>query len=42
MYPWNVIGDAWGNTVWLPSQAGASLDEVEFQTIIESCWLNDL
>ena len=32
-YPWNVLGDAWGQTVWLPSQAGAGLEELEFDCI---------
>jgi len=36
MYPWNVISDAWGMTVWLPSQAGASLDEVDFQQMVNT------
>lgn len=40
-YPWNVIGDTWGMTIWLPSMAGADLEEVELQTI-QDCWLNDL
>ena len=33
-YPWNVIIDAWGQTVWLPSQAGVGLEEVEYSTIL--------
>jgi len=35
-YPWNVIGDAWGETVWLPSQAGKGLEDVEYKTILET------
>ena len=34
-YPWNIIGDAWGQTVWLPSQAGKGLEEVEYGTILQ-------
>jgi hypothetical protein len=34
-YPWNVIGDSWGQTVWLPSQAGKGLEEVEYETILK-------
>jgi len=34
-YPWNVIGDAWGQTVWLPSQAGKGLEDVEYETILK-------
>jgi len=41
MYPWNVIGDAWGMTVWLPSQAGKGPEEVELQTI-QDCLLDDV
>jgi hypothetical protein len=33
IYPWNVVGDSWGNTIWLPSQAGECLDDVEFKAI---------
>jgi hypothetical protein len=33
IYPWNVIGDSWGMTIWLPSQAGECLDDVEFKAI---------
>jgi hypothetical protein len=33
-YPWNVIGDSWGQTVWLPSQAGKGLEDVEYETIL--------
>jgi hypothetical protein len=36
IYPWNVIGDSWDRTIWLPSQAGESLDDVEFETIKSS------
>ncbi len=35
-YPWNIIGDAWGQTVWLPSQAGKGLEEVEYGTILQT------
>jgi len=35
-YPWNIIGDAWGQTVWLPSQAGAGLEELEFDSILST------
>lgn len=35
-YPWNTIGDSWGQTVWLPSQAGKGLEDVEYQTILET------
>ena len=34
-YPWNIIGDAWGQTVWAPSQAGKGLEEVEYGTILQ-------
>jgi len=34
-YPWNVIGDSWGQTVWLPSQAGKGLEDVEYETILK-------
>jgi hypothetical protein len=34
-YPWNVIGDSWSQTIWLPSQAGSGLDEVEYETILK-------
>jgi hypothetical protein len=34
-YPWNVIGDAWGQTIWLPSQAGKGLEDVEYKAILE-------
>ena len=40
-YPWNVLGDSWVNTVWLPSQAGDGLEDVEFQTILSS-WANGI
>ena len=33
-YPWNTIGDAWGQTVWLDSQAGKGLEDVEYETIL--------
>ena len=35
-YPWNVICDAWGQTVLLPSPAGKGLEEVEFQTMVNT------
>jgi len=34
-YPWNIIGDAWGQTIFLPSQAGKGLEEVEYDTIFQ-------
>jgi hypothetical protein len=34
-YPWNVLGDSWGQTVWLPSQAGKGLEDVEYETILK-------
>jgi len=33
--PWNAIGDAWAQTVFLPSKAGDGLSEVEYETILE-------
>jgi hypothetical protein len=33
--PWNAIGDAWTQTVFLPSNAGDGLSEVEYETILE-------
>lgn len=33
--PWNAIGDAWEQTVFLPSKAGDGLSEVEYDTILE-------
>ena len=33
--PWNTIGDAWEQTVFLPSKAGDGLSEVEYDTILE-------
>jgi hypothetical protein len=33
-YPWNVLGDSWGQTVWLPSQAGKGLEDLEYETIL--------
>jgi hypothetical protein len=33
IYPWNVIGDCWGNTIWLPSQAGEELTKEEYEHI---------
>ena len=38
-YPWNVIGDSWGMTIWLPSQAGKGLEEIEFEIIL-GCVIN--
>jgi hypothetical protein len=35
-YPWNTIGDAWGQTVWLPSQAGKGLEDLEYETILST------
>jgi hypothetical protein len=35
-YPWNVIVDSWGQTVWLPSQAGKGLEDVEYETILNT------
>jgi hypothetical protein len=35
-YPWNVIVDSWENTVWLPSQAGKGLEDVEYETILNT------
>lgn len=35
-YPWNVLGDSWGQTVWLPSQAGKGLEDVEYETILST------
>ena len=36
VYPWNVISDDWGQTVWFPSQAGVGLEEVEYSTILDT------
>jgi len=33
-YPWNQISDNWGQTIWLPSQAGKGCSDVEYSTII--------
>ena len=33
-YPWNVLSDAWGQVVYLPSQAGKGLEDVEYDTIL--------
>jgi von Willebrand factor type A domain len=33
--PWNAIGDAWAQTVFLPSKAGDGLSDVEYKTILE-------
>ena len=35
-YPWNEIADAWGQTVWLPSQAGKGLEDVDYDTILST------
>jgi hypothetical protein len=35
-YPWNEICDAWGQTVYLPSQAGKGLEDVEYSTILDT------
>ena len=35
-YPWNQISDAWGQTVYLPSQAGKGLEDVEYSTILDT------
>jgi hypothetical protein len=35
-YPWNVISDVWGQTVYLPSQAGKGLEDVEYSTILDT------
>ena len=35
-YPWNEISDAWGQTVYLPSQAGKGLEDVEYATILDT------
>jgi len=34
-YPWNVLSDTWQQTVWLPSQAGKGLEDVEYETILK-------
>ena len=34
-YPWNIISDAWGQVVYLPSQAGKGLEDVEYDTILD-------
>ena len=39
IYPWNVIGDSWQNTVWLPSQAGKGLNDIEYETVLD-CSIN--
>ena len=38
-YPWNVLGDAWGQTIWLLSQAGRGLEEIEFRAMLD-CVVN--
>jgi len=35
-YPWNVLADTWGQTVWLQSQAGKGMEDVEYQTILST------
>jgi hypothetical protein len=35
-YPWNTITEAWGQTVFLPSQAGKGLEDVEYLTILDT------
>jgi hypothetical protein len=35
-YPWNTISEAWGQTVYLPSQAGKGLEDVEYSTILDT------
>ncbi len=35
VYPWNVIGDEWAQTCFLPSRAGEDLSDVEMETIFE-------
>ena len=34
--PWNTISDAWGQVVYLPSQAGKGLEDVEYSTLIDT------
>ena len=34
-YPWALIGDNWGQTVFVASKAGDGLAEVEYDTILE-------
>jgi len=34
--PWNTISDAWGQVVYLPSQAGKGLEDVEYSTILDT------
>jgi hypothetical protein len=36
MYPWPTIGDSWAQSLFLPSQAGEGLSEVELQTIVDA------
>jgi hypothetical protein len=36
MYPWPEIGDSWANSLFLPTQAGDGLAEVEYDTILEA------
>jgi len=35
-YPWNVLADTWGQTVWLQSQAGKGLEDIKYETILGS------
>jgi len=35
-YPWNLISDSWGQTIWLPSQAGNGLEDLEYETILDT------
>ena len=37
-YPWNVIGDSWVDTIWFPSQAGKTLEDVENEMIMNALW----
>lgn len=40
-YPWNIIGDTWGNTIWLPSQAGKDLKDFDYSEILSSIAMSD-
>ena len=33
-YPWNIISEAWSQVLFLPSQAGKGLEDVEYDTIL--------
>ena len=35
-YPWEIIGDSWAQTVWLPSQAGKGMREFEMDTLLDA------